>query len=43
MGKNLPTRIGEDVRVRLEEVDGGPDSVELRDDEEAGEEGVVLA
>src|SRR5436190_18891180 len=29
VGKNLPTRMGEDVRVRLEEVDGVPDSVEL--------------
>jgi pyrimidine operon attenuation protein/uracil phosphoribosyltransferase len=29
VGKNLPTRVGEDVRVRLEETDGGPDSVEL--------------
>jgi pyrimidine operon attenuation protein / uracil phosphoribosyltransferase len=29
VGKNLPTRHGEDVRVRLEEVDGVPDSVEL--------------
>jgi pyrimidine operon attenuation protein/uracil phosphoribosyltransferase len=43
VGKNLPTRIGEDVRVRLEEVDGGPDSVELRDDGEAGAEEVVPA
>jgi pyrimidine operon attenuation protein/uracil phosphoribosyltransferase len=29
VGKNLPTRMGEDVRVRLEEVDGMTDSVEL--------------
>ena len=29
VGKNLPTRIGEDVRVRLTETDGGPDGVEL--------------
>ena len=29
VGKNLPTRIREDVRVRLEEVDGGEDGVEL--------------
>jgi pyrimidine operon attenuation protein/uracil phosphoribosyltransferase len=29
VGKNLPTRHGEDVRVRLEEVDEVPDSVEL--------------
>jgi len=29
VGKNLPTRHGEDVRVRLVEVDGVPDSVEL--------------
>jgi pyrimidine operon attenuation protein/uracil phosphoribosyltransferase len=29
VGKNLPTRHGEDVRVRMEEVDGVPDSVDL--------------
>ena len=29
VGKNLPTRVGEDVRVRLAEVDDGPDGVEL--------------
>ena len=29
VGKNLPTRVGEDVRVRLEEVDGTTDSGEL--------------
>ena len=29
VGKNLPTRISEDVRVRLSEVDGGDDGVEL--------------
>jgi pyrimidine operon attenuation protein/uracil phosphoribosyltransferase len=29
VGKNLPTRMGEDVRVRLTEIDGGPDAVEL--------------
>jgi pyrimidine operon attenuation protein/uracil phosphoribosyltransferase len=29
VGKNLPTRIAEDVRVRLTEVDGGDDGVEL--------------
>jgi pyrimidine operon attenuation protein / uracil phosphoribosyltransferase len=29
VGKNLPTRVGEDVRVRLTEIDGGPDGVEL--------------
>jgi pyrimidine operon attenuation protein/uracil phosphoribosyltransferase len=29
VGKNLPTRVGEDVRVRLEEIDGVRDSVEL--------------
>ena len=29
VGKNLPTRHGEDVRVRLAEIDGVPDSVEL--------------
>ena len=35
VGKNLPTKTTEDVRVRLAEVDGGVDSVELwgpRDD-----------
>ncbi|TMK55027.1 MAG: bifunctional pyr operon transcriptional regulator/uracil phosphoribosyltransferase PyrR [Actinobacteria bacterium] len=42
VGKNLPTKTTEDVRVRLAEVDGGVDSVELwgpRDDavEEAPE------
>ena len=37
VGKNLPTRIGEDVRVRLAEVDGGTDSVELREDPAGGE------
>jgi pyrimidine operon attenuation protein/uracil phosphoribosyltransferase len=35
VGKNLPTRIGEDVRVRLSEVDGGEDTVELREEETA--------
>jgi pyrimidine operon attenuation protein/uracil phosphoribosyltransferase len=34
VGKNLPTRISEDVRVRLEEVDGGEDGVELWGDPE---------
>ncbi|HEX5094804.1 MAG TPA: bifunctional pyr operon transcriptional regulator/uracil phosphoribosyltransferase PyrR [Acidimicrobiia bacterium] len=34
VGKNLPTRIREDVRVRLEEVDGGEDGVELWGDPE---------
>jgi pyrimidine operon attenuation protein / uracil phosphoribosyltransferase len=29
VGKNLPTRVGEDVRVRLTETDGGTDGVEL--------------
>jgi pyrimidine operon attenuation protein/uracil phosphoribosyltransferase len=29
VGKNLPTRVGEDVRVRLTESDDGPDVVEL--------------
>jgi pyrimidine operon attenuation protein/uracil phosphoribosyltransferase len=29
VGKNLPTRVTEDVRVRLSEVDGGEDGVEL--------------
>ena len=33
VGKNLSTRIGEDVQVRLTEVDGGTDSVELREEE----------
>ena len=42
VGKNLPTRQGEDVRVRLEEVDGVPDSVEVWAQEgepDPGEEG----
>jgi len=29
VGKNLPTRITEDVQVRMAEVDGGDDGVEL--------------
>ncbi|HVM39561.1 MAG TPA: phosphoribosyltransferase family protein, partial [Acidimicrobiia bacterium] len=29
VGKNLPTRHSEDVRVRLEDVDGEPDGVEI--------------
>ena len=29
VGKNLPTRVTEDVRVRMAEVDGGADAVEL--------------
>jgi len=29
VGKNLPTGVREDVRVRLAETDGGPDGVEL--------------
>ena len=29
VGKNLPTKIAEDVRVRLTEVDGSPDAVEI--------------
>jgi pyrimidine operon attenuation protein/uracil phosphoribosyltransferase len=29
VGKNLPTRVSEDVRVRMAEVDGGADAVEL--------------
>jgi pyrimidine operon attenuation protein/uracil phosphoribosyltransferase len=29
VGKNLPTRVSEDVQVRLAEVDGGDDGVEL--------------
>jgi pyrimidine operon attenuation protein/uracil phosphoribosyltransferase len=29
VGKNLPTRVGEDDRVRLAEVDGGTDGVDL--------------
>src|SRR4051812_37405134 len=41
VGKNLPTRVGEDVRVRLTEIDGGPDSVELRDGVSEQEEGVL--
>ena len=38
VGKNLPTRHGEDVRVRLEEIDGPPDSVELWGEPRAGDE-----
>ncbi len=38
VGKNLPTRHGEDVRVRLEETDGVPDSVELWGEPRAGDE-----
>jgi pyrimidine operon attenuation protein / uracil phosphoribosyltransferase len=34
VGKNLPTRVSEDVRVRLAEVDGGDDVVELWGDPE---------
>ena len=37
VGKNLPTRLGEDVRVRLAEVDGGDDSVELWEGDESWE------
>jgi pyrimidine operon attenuation protein/uracil phosphoribosyltransferase len=29
VGKNLPTKVAEDVRVRLSETDGGSDSIEL--------------
>lgn len=29
VGKNLPTKLAEDVRVRLSEVDGDPDGIEL--------------
>jgi pyrimidine operon attenuation protein/uracil phosphoribosyltransferase len=29
VGKNLPTKLAEDVRVRLEEVDGEPDGIEV--------------
>ncbi len=29
VGKNLPTKVAEDVRVRLREVDGGEDGIEL--------------
>ena len=39
VGKNLPTKALEDVRVALEETDGGPDAVEIwgpRDDEPGG-------
>jgi pyrimidine operon attenuation protein / uracil phosphoribosyltransferase len=35
VGKNLPTRVTEDVRVRLAEVDGGDDGVELWGEAEA--------
>ena len=39
VGKNLPTGRAEDVRVRLAEVDGGDDGIELWDahDEGVGE------
>jgi pyrimidine operon attenuation protein/uracil phosphoribosyltransferase len=40
VGKNLPTRVGEDVRVRLYEVDEVPDSVELREETDGGAEEV---
>ena len=43
VGKNLPTRVGEEVRVLLAEIDGGRDSVELHEAEEMGEEGEVVA
>ena len=33
VGKNLPTKIAEDVRVRLTEVDGTPDAVEIWGDD----------
>ena len=29
VGKNLPTKVSEDVRVRLDEVDGEPDGIEI--------------
>jgi|SRR4051794_23247708 pyrimidine operon attenuation protein/uracil phosphoribosyltransferase len=35
VGKNLPTRVAEDVRVRLVETDGGVDGVELWGEAEA--------
>jgi pyrimidine operon attenuation protein/uracil phosphoribosyltransferase len=41
VGKNLPTRLGEDVRVRLEEIDGGTDAVELWGPPEEQQGGVV--
>jgi pyrimidine operon attenuation protein/uracil phosphoribosyltransferase len=37
VGKNLPTRVGEDVRVLLSEVDEVADSVELREVEQGVE------
>ena len=43
VGKNLPTRLGEDVRVRLTEVDGGADCVELHDEPRSEGEGEVVA
>src|SRR6476469_5143681 len=33
VGKNLPTRIGDDVQMAPTEIDGGIDSVELREEE----------
>jgi pyrimidine operon attenuation protein / uracil phosphoribosyltransferase len=29
VGKNLPTKVAEDVRVRLHEVDDGEDGIEI--------------
>jgi pyrimidine operon attenuation protein/uracil phosphoribosyltransferase len=34
VGKNLPTKGSEDVRVRMHEVDGGDDQVEIWGPEE---------
>jgi pyrimidine operon attenuation protein/uracil phosphoribosyltransferase len=39
VGKNLPSRAAEDVRVRLTEVDGGDDGVELWGPAESGQGG----
>ena len=39
VGKNLPTRRAEDVRVRLHEVDGGDDGIELWGPADLGEPG----
>ena len=39
VGKNLPTGVGEDVRVRLAETDGGDDASSLWADEDEGTRG----
>ena len=39
VGKNLPTKIAEDVRVRIHEVDGGEDQVEIWGPVKVGDDG----